>query len=114
MRGDLSARRLDALGQNVECPSLSPDGKRIADKYRTGSQWRLHVLDLGTGAGTTLADPSHVDDQPMWLDADTVGYTRPVNNSPMIFSVPADGGGRPRALHPGSSPGFVSTPPRNS
>lgn len=100
MRGDLTTRRLEAITENVECPSLSPDGTRIAYKLRSGPAWRLHVLDLGTGAHHPLAETSDVDDQPAWLDNDTVGYSRGVT----LYSVPADGTGEPRALHPGTSP----------
>jgi len=36
------------LRRNVECPSLSPDGTRIAFKERVAARGdgRLHVLDL--------------------------------------------------------------------
>ncbi len=54
MRGDMGARTLTALRENVECPSLSPDGGRIAYKHRDRpDHWRLHVLDLGDKARTS-------------------------------------------------------------
>ena len=39
---------MTVIHDNVECPSLSPDGTRIAYKRRDGNpwHWRLHVLDL--------------------------------------------------------------------
>ncbi|GAB3497295.1 TolB family protein [Amycolatopsis cihanbeyliensis] len=104
MRGDLATRTLTALRRNVECPSLSPDGTRIAYKKRNGQRWRLHVLDLATGADTALAEPDHVDDQPAWLDPHTIAYTKP---GPAVFAVPADGGGAPRRLTAGASPSPV-------
>ena len=65
------------LHENVECPSLSPDGTRVAYKRRTGSAtrpWRLTVLDLATMRETPLAEPRSVDDQAEWLDDDHVLY----------------------------------------
>lgn len=100
MRGDLRTRSLTALRENVECPSLSPDGGRIAYKFRSGQRWRLHVLTLATGADTALAETAHIDDQPAWLDGDTVAYGKQAE----VFAVPADGSGQPRKLVAGSSP----------
>ncbi|MFD0412392.1 TolB family protein [Streptomyces sp. NPDC127108] len=109
MRGDLARRTLTAVRANVECPSLSPDGKRLAYKKRTErGRWRLHVLRLGKGqtprGDTPLAESAHVDDQPSWLDADTIAYARSLRGRPTLFSVPADGSGSPHRLMPGSSP----------
>ncbi len=100
MRGELQNRRMTALRENVECPSLSPDGGRIAYKFRTGKEWRLHVLTLASGADTALAETAHVDDQPAWLDGDTVAYSKQMG----VFAVPADGSGQPRKLVAGTSP----------
>lgn len=100
MRGDLRTKRLTALRENVECPSLSSDGTRIAYKFRAGKAWRLHVLTLSTGADVALSEPSNVDDQPAWLDDNTVAYGKQTD----IFAVPADGSGQPRKLIAGSSP----------
>src|SRR3954471_23360929 len=50
VRGDVRARTLRTLHENVECPSLSPDGTRVAYKKLVrivaGSPriWQLHVL----------------------------------------------------------------------
>jgi hypothetical protein len=104
MRGDLEARRMESLRQNVECPSLSPDGTRIAYKFRAGGNWRLHVLDLASGKDIPLAEPENVDDQASWLDGNTISYARPVGGAPMIFAVPADGTGHPRPVRTGFSP----------
>jgi hypothetical protein len=93
--GSIRGRSAHTLHENVECPSLSPDGTRVAYKKRVddGSViWRLHVLDLRTMRDTALAEPRMVDDQAEWLDDDTVLY----GLEGSIWSVPADGSGAPR------------------
>ncbi|MFE3663814.1 TolB-like translocation protein [Streptomyces sp. NPDC059164] len=110
MRGDLRTRRLTALRRNVECPSLSPDGTRIAYKKRAGTRWRLHVLDLRRGSDTALAETADIDDQAAWLDGKTVGYAKPGRNGPEVFAVPADGSGAPRARYEGASPTITTEP----
>jgi Tol biopolymer transport system component len=107
MKGDLRARSLRTVADNVECPSLSPDGTRIAFKQAIGGDptkgWRLSVLDLGTLAVTHLAETASVDDQAAWLDGETIGYTlRQADGRPDVWSVPASGGGAPRLLVPGA------------
>ncbi|MDG4826372.1 hypothetical protein O7635_31360 [Asanoa sp. WMMD1127] len=107
MKGDLAGRTLRTVADNVECPSLSPDGRRIAFKHAIDGDptrgWRLSVLDLATLAVTPLAESTSVDDQPAWLDAGTIGYTvRQADGRPDVWSVPADGSGAPRLLVPGA------------
>ncbi|OXM49246.1 hypothetical protein CFP71_30540, partial [Amycolatopsis thailandensis] len=86
------------IRENVECPSLSPDGKRIAFKKRVSADlaapWRLAVLDLASGKETMLAETRSVDDQAAWLDDRTVAYG--VESG--IWAVPADGSGAAREL----------------
>ncbi|MEU8007192.1 hypothetical protein AB0B66_39030 [Catellatospora sp. NPDC049111] len=103
VRGDFAARTLRTVTENVECPSLSPDGTRIAFKQAVGGDpqrgWRLSVLNLATLAVTNLAETSSVDDQPAWLDDGTVAYTlRGPDGTPSIWSVPAGGTGKPALL----------------
>ncbi|MFF5204486.1 TolB family protein [Streptosporangium sp. NPDC000396] len=99
LRGELTTRRLTAVRTDVECPSLSPDGLRIAYKKRLGQRWRLHVLELGSGRETPLAERAEVDDQAAWLDDTSVAYARPdADGRPALFTVPADGTGSPRLL----------------
>ncbi|WP_328328786.1 hypothetical protein OHA70_04415 [Kribbella sp. NBC_00382] len=104
MRGNLQNRTLTALHENVECPSLSPDGTRIAYKFRDGKTWRLHVLTLATQHDVALAETSHVDDQPAWVNDKTIAYSKQDGGGPGVFVVPADGTGQPRKLVAGSSP----------
>jgi WD40-like Beta Propeller Repeat len=94
IEGSVSARRAQVIHDNVECPSLSPDGTRIAFKKRTGSAavpWRLTVLDLRTMRETPLAEARSVDDQAEWLDDGHVLY----GLDGAVWSVRADGTGRP-------------------
>ena len=105
VRGDVTARTLETLATNVECPSLSPDGTRIAFKQAIDANpnngWRLSVLDLSTRQVTNLAEPASVDDQAAWLDDRTVAYTlRAADGHADVYSVPADGTGAPRLLVP--------------
>jgi hypothetical protein len=95
IEGSVGERRARVLRENVECPSLSPDGTRLAYKKRTDSDdvpWRLHVLDLATMRDTALAETRSVDDQAEWLDDERVLYG--VDGA--VWEVPADGGGAPR------------------
>jgi hypothetical protein len=95
IEGSVSSRTAHVIHENVECPSLSPDGTRVAYKRRTGSKstpWRLTVLDLATMRETTLAEPRSVDDQAEWIDNDHVAY----GLDGAVWSVAADGSGRPQ------------------
>lgn len=72
VQGDLAARTLTVLLSGAECPSLSPDGTKVAYKHDiggAGAHWQIVVLDLATGRTTTLAGETRsVDDQVEWLD----------------------------------------------
>jgi hypothetical protein len=103
VRGSLSARTLTALHPDVECPSLSPDGTRVAYKKHgdlPDGEWRLAVLDLRTGLETVLSETRSVDDQAEWLDDGHLLYglqTGPVGKRRSdVWMVDADGGGSPR------------------
>jgi hypothetical protein len=77
IEGSVGQRRAHVIHENVECPSLSPDGTRIAYKKRTGSAsapWHLTVLDLATMRETPVSDARSVDDQAEWLDDAHVLY----------------------------------------
>ncbi|MEU3841029.1 TolB-like translocation protein [Streptomyces sp. NPDC028635] len=109
VRGSLSRRTVTTLAENVECPSLSPDGTRVAYKKRVlsgASLWHEYVLDLRTLRQTPLAERHSVDDQATWLDDRTLAYALPADGKvggSDLWSVPADGTGTPRLLIAGAS-----------
>jgi hypothetical protein len=111
VEGDLRTRTGHVIRENVECPSLSPDNTRIAFKKRVDAgngPWRFTVLDLKTMRETPLAESQSVDDQAAWLDNDHVLY----GYKNAIWSVPADGSGRPRLYLSGAlSPSIVRPAP---
>ncbi len=75
-KGSLAARRMEVIHDDVECPSLSPDGRWIAFKKPLDhGRWRLTVLEVATGAERALnqSQPS-VDDQVDWFDSNHVVY----------------------------------------
>ncbi|WP_445149198.1 TolB-like translocation protein [Baekduia sp. Peel2402] len=114
IRGSVSERRARVLKENVECPSISPDGTRIAYKKRTGSKskpWHLTVLDVATLRETPLAEPRSVDDQVEWLDDQHVLY----GVSDAIYMANADGSGTPVKYAAGAdSPAVVRWAPESA
>jgi hypothetical protein len=78
VRGDIAARTLTVLRDNVECPSVSPDNRRIAFKKRVGGDlapWRFYVLDLATMHEHPIAaEARSIDDQIEWFDDTHVLY----------------------------------------
>lgn len=105
VKGSLSERTVTAVRGDVECPSLSPDGTRIAFKKHgdlSAGKWRLAVYDLRTGTETLLSEPRSVDDQAEWLDNDHVlyGLAREGGNTATsdIWQVAANGSGKPSVL----------------
>ncbi|MFE3779776.1 hypothetical protein ACFXPA_16630 [Amycolatopsis sp. NPDC059090] len=102
MKGDLVAKTLTDVRQTAECPSLSPDGTRIAYKKRTSrlGPWELAVLDLASGKESALPGTVGIDDQAAWLDDGHLAYgkvSQPGQKS-SIFAVPADGTAQPKLL----------------
>ncbi len=84
--GSVGAQRIAVVRDSVECPSFSPDGKRLAFKKRTSETgWSPAVLELSTMKESVFDIGNSVDDQIEWLDDHTLVYevvTRPLIGAP--------------------------------
>ncbi|MEV6237227.1 hypothetical protein [Lentzea sp. NPDC051838] len=102
MKGDLAARTMTDIRQTAECPSLSPDGTKVAYKKRTArtGPWALAVADLAGGKEIVIDGTVGIDDQAVWLDDRTLAYaaTRGDEKRSSIYRVPADGSAAPELL----------------
>lgn len=116
VKGSVTARTLTSVRTDVECPSLSPNGTRIAFKKHgslSAGTWRLAVYDLRSGQETELAETRSVDDQAEWLDNEHIlyGLSRGDTGTATsdVWSVPADGTGAPIVvIHDAWSPAVVA------
>lgn len=115
VRGDRAAATLTAVRDSAECPSVSPDGTRIAYKKDVSTtavpRWNIVVFDLATNQETLLPDTRNIDDQVEWLDNATIlyGLARPdsIGDSD-IWSAPSDGSGAAQLeIEHGWSPSVV-------
>jgi len=116
VEGRVSGRTARVIRDGVECPSLSPDGSRIAFKSRAIDQgrriWRVRVLTLTSSAEAVLAEPRSIDDQVEWLDDHRILYGLPTeaagSGSSDVWVAAADGTGTPRIfIHDATSPAVV-------
>ena len=110
VEGDIAARQMRVIYDDVECPSLSPDGTRIAFKRRIASAgtgrfvWRLHVLELASRRETALtAEVRGVDDQVEWLGEREIAYALPDDSggasaATNSWALAIDGASQPRLL----------------
>jgi hypothetical protein len=92
VKGDLRGRTLTSVADQVECPSLSPDGTRIgfkqASKRNGQTWWTPAVLDLATGKRTVLSgETRNIDDQVEWFDDHTLLYGLARDDEPGVTDV---------------------------
>ena len=103
VKGDIPSRTLTTVAEGVECPSLSPDGTRIAFKSVTAGSgptvhWTPAIMDLASGDVELLPESGNVDDQIEWLDDDTILYGMPRAGQAGdydVWALAADGSGDP-------------------
>ncbi len=110
VQGDVAQQRMTVIAANVECPSLSPDGRRIAFKRRVVPApqgrvvWQMVVRELASGKETALArETRSVDDQVEWIDNREIAYALPDDTTPAatnVFALAIDGSSAPRLLAP--------------
>ena len=102
VEGDLDARTVRIIADDVDNPSLSPDDSRLAFTRRVanaGPAPRLHVLTLQGREVRLLAETKAVDDQVDWLDNGRILYALPHGSgSSAVWSVAADGTGDPTLM----------------
>jgi hypothetical protein len=73
--GDLKARTLTLTRAEMECPSLSPDGTRIAFKRRNpAGGWFPAVYEIASGREWVMKEGRSLDDQIEWIDDTTLVY----------------------------------------
>lgn len=100
VKGDVASQTVSVVRNRVECPSVSPDGSKVAYKRRRISEegigWDIHVLLVSDGRDIRLVDERSIDDQLEWLDNERVLYSVPDTSSPAVTNVwvsNADGSG---------------------
>jgi hypothetical protein len=112
LHGHVGSRTATVVGgvpPFVECPSLSPDGTRIAFKRRIEHgfgpvTWRIAVLDLRTKHVTLLPEKRNVDDQVEWQDDSHLlyGLGESHTSETDVWRVNADGSGKPQRVLTGA------------
>ncbi|MGL3806335.1 TolB family protein [Paeniglutamicibacter sp. R2-26] len=103
VRGSLADRTMVAVGENAECPSLSPNGKLVAFKKRRDdskpAHWDIAVLDVAKGTEQVYPLESGFDDQLEWLDSSTLLFGQARADNPGdadIYSMRLEAGASPQ------------------
>jgi hypothetical protein len=116
IEGDVRAQTARVLHDGVECPSLSPDGTRLAFKKRTYPDgkmiWRIAVLDLRSLEERLIpGEVRSIDDQVEWLDPGTILYGAEDDERGLggtsVWAVPIDGGPSRKLVAGAYSPSVV-------
>lgn len=103
VEGRIDTRTMRVVRDGIECPSLSPDNRRLAYKHLVDAAgfWRVHVLDLTTMQDVALEKETRsVDDQVDWLDDEHVIYHVTGSRGADVWKLRADGTGEPELLMP--------------
>ena len=104
VKGDLVSKSVTSLRRDAECPSLSPDGTKVAYKKRIGrlGPWDLAVLDLATNTEKRLPGTAGIDDQATWLTENELAFAAVPKDAklPAVHVVPADGSQPAKVLIP--------------
>lgn len=104
VKGDLAAKTVTSLRRDAECPSLSPDGTKVAYKKRIGrlGPWDLAVLDLATNTEKRLPGTAGIDDQATWLSENELAFAAVPKDAklPAVHVAPADGSQPAKVLIP--------------
>lgn len=110
VEGDFASRQMHVVAPDVECPSLSPDGRRIGFKRRDTANadgrlvWHVAVLDLASGQVRVLpGETRSVDDQVEWNGNDELLYAMPLDSRQSsaeqdVWALRIDGKSPPRRL----------------
>ncbi len=107
VKGSISKKTLTAIQDGGACPSVSPDGTRIAFKVETATDpvhWAIGIFDLKDGTQRVLDGETHsLDDQIAWLDDETIMYGLPRENEAGVtdvWSLDLTAGAKPTLLIP--------------
>lgn len=110
VEGRIDSRTLRVIREGIECPSLSPDNRRLAYKRLVGAAtWRIHVLDLTTTKDIALArETRSVDDQVEWVNDNHLMYQARGEGGSSVWRIAADGMTPPEPFIPRAySPALV-------
>jgi WD40 repeat protein len=104
VKGSVDRGVMHVVHPRVECPSLSPDNRRIAFKKRIGRRergwWQIAVLDLASMTETLVhREIRSVDDQVEWLDNERVAYYLSAEGTtPGVWAVRVDNSATPQLV----------------
>lgn len=105
VKGSVSSREMNTMWENAECPSISPDGSKIAYKKRSSNvglvHWDIAVLDLKSMEEILIPLENGFDDQVEWLDSRTLLFGSPRTDTAGdsdVYSVLAVANARPQLL----------------
>lgn len=110
-KGTLDEKKIEIITDRIECPSLSPDNKKIVFKERISkTEWRIIVMVLSNLTRISTSELENVDDQVEWYDNDNLVYSK-INYETQkinLMKASANGDGKPELLiEHGMSPSMI-------